>query len=70
MDRKNNEFLKILRDAYKGLPLKMRVRVNITAKELLEIQRENNACLTSAGNPALDGKREDVEKLMAKEGLL
>jgi hypothetical protein len=67
--RKNEEFPKILRDAYKGLPLKVRVKVNTTARKLLEIQRENNA-LINTGEPSLDGKREDGEKLMAKEGLL
>jgi PHP family Zn ribbon phosphoesterase len=56
MMRKNEEFPKILRDAYKNLPRKMRVRVKMTARELLEIQRDNNA-LINTGESSLDGKR-------------
>jgi hypothetical protein len=57
MDRKNKGFLKTLRDVYKKLPLKMRVRVNMTASELLELQKGNNAFAGDAGEKSLDEER-------------
>jgi hypothetical protein len=70
MDRKTNKFHKVLRDAYKGLPLKMRVRVNMTAGELLELQKKNNAFLGNAGDRSAGDERGDGEKSITKEGLL
>jgi hypothetical protein len=57
MDQKNKGFLKTLRDMYKNLPLKMRVRVNMTAGELLELQKGNNAFSGDAGESSLDDGR-------------
>jgi len=45
---------------YKALPLKMRARVNMTAKKILEIQKENKVFLGNATEPSLyedGGKR-------------
>ena len=48
----NNENKKVseLSEAYRELPLKLRVKTNIAAIELLEIQRKNKALVE-------DGKR-------------
>ena len=43
MSRKNKEVSCNFDEVYKELPLEMRVRVNLTASSLLEIQRDNNA---------------------------
>jgi hypothetical protein len=59
MTEKNKELPKALGDAYKGLPLKMRLRVNRTASRLLELQKENNAFQADAGDPSLDDGREE-----------
>ena len=37
---------------YKGLPLKMRIRVNMTAGKLLELQKENKAFSDDAEDPS------------------
>jgi len=43
-----------------GLPLKMQVKVNMTANELLEIQRKNKALVEGTGEVDLgeDGEKE------------
>jgi hypothetical protein len=59
MNKKNEENLKALGDAYKDLPLKMRVRVNITVAKLLAIQKKNSAFLNNVGDLLLDDGRGD-----------
>jgi hypothetical protein len=46
-------------DDYRELPPKMRVRLNMTANKLLELQKENSAYLTNVEDPSLDDDRED-----------
>jgi len=43
MNNKNKKVSDITSEAYRNLPLKLRVKVNTTANELLEIQRKNKA---------------------------
>jgi hypothetical protein len=69
MDGKNNGFLKMLLDMYKNLPLKMRARVNITATELLEMQKGNNAFSANAGDRSAGDVGEDGHSII-KEDLL
>jgi hypothetical protein len=47
----NNENKKVsdISEAYRDLPLKLRVKANIAAIELLEIQRKNKALVEDAG---------------------
>jgi hypothetical protein len=59
MNMTNKEFPTALGDAFKDLPLKMRVRVDTTVNKLLEIQKENNDFLFDAGDPPLDDERGD-----------
>jgi hypothetical protein len=61
MNVTNKEFPKALSDAFKDLPLKMRVKVNTTAAKLLELQKENSAFLTEAEDMALDDEKGDGE---------
>jgi hypothetical protein len=58
MNRKDKELPEDLGDAYKDLPLTMRVRVNMTASKLLELQKENNVFSANAGDRSLDDERE------------
>jgi hypothetical protein len=58
MDRKDKELPEDLGDAYKDLPLPMRVKVNITASKLLDLQKENNSFLTNAGDRPLEDESE------------
>jgi hypothetical protein len=57
----NKEFPEDLGDAFKDLPLKMRVKVDTTVNRLLEIQKENSAFLTEAEDMALEDERGDGE---------
>jgi hypothetical protein len=57
MNVENKEFLEDLREDYKDLPLKMRVKVNTTAAKLLELQKENGAFLDKVGDLSLEGER-------------
>jgi len=41
-DKKVSDFIS---EVYRDLPLEMRVRVNMTASELLEIQKKNKALI-------------------------
>jgi len=55
MNNENKKVSDFISEAYRDLPLKMRVKVNITANELLEIQKKNKALV------------EDGEKLSSCE---
>jgi len=58
MNNENKKVSDFSSEAYRDLPLKMRVKVNMTASELLEIQRKNKALVEGAGKPSSyeDGK--------------
>ena len=43
MNTKNKKVSDFISEAYRKLPLKLRVKVNTTAIEVLEIQRKNKA---------------------------
>ena len=62
MNKKDKEVSYDFGEVYKDLPLKMRARVNMTARDLLEIQRGNNAFCDdgidrSAGEDGEDGRK-------------
>jgi len=59
MNNENKKVSDFSNEEYKNLPLEMRVRVNLTARELLEIQRKNKALVEEAGEVDLkkDGKK-------------
>jgi len=58
MNNENKKVSEFSNEDYKDLPLEMRVRVNLTARELLEIQRKNKALVEDAeeGDLKKDGK--------------
>jgi len=43
MNNENKKVSDFISEAYRDLPVEMQVRVNLTARELLEIQRKNKA---------------------------
>jgi len=43
MNNENKKVSEISSEDYKNLPIEMRARINMTASELLEIQRKNRA---------------------------
>jgi len=43
MNNENRKVSDFISETYRDLPLEMRIRVNMTASELLEIQRRNKA---------------------------
>jgi len=49
MKNENKKVSDFSNEDYKNLPLEMRVRVNLTAMELLEIQRKNRALVEDVG---------------------
>jgi hypothetical protein len=49
MNNENRKVSDFINEVYKDLPLKMRVKVNMTANELLEIQRMNKALVADVG---------------------
>jgi len=49
MNNENKKVSEFNNEDYKNLPLEMRVRVNMTARELLEIQRKNKVLVESVG---------------------
>jgi hypothetical protein len=55
MNNENRKVSDFIGEVYRDLPLEMRVKVNMTASELLEIQRRNKALV------------EDGEKLSSCE---
>ena len=59
MNNENKKVSEFNFEDYKNLPLEMQVRVNLTARELLEIQRKNKALVEEAGEVDLkkDGKK-------------
>jgi len=60
MNNENKKVSDFISEVYRDLPLEMRVRVNMTANELLEIQRKNKALIE-------DGKKlsshEDIKNM-------
>ncbi|GBU28797.1 hypothetical protein R84B8_02359 [Treponema sp. R8-4-B8] len=50
MNSKDQKVSDYVSKAYKDLPLEMRVRVNMTASELLEIQRKNKVLVEDGGD--------------------
>ena len=54
MGEENEKVSDCFSDDYKNLPLKARVKVNLTARELLEIQEKNKALLGGWEKPALE----------------
>ena len=62
MNTKNKKVSDFISEAYRSLPLKLRVKVNTTAIEVLEIQRKNKALVEGMGEVYLgeDGKINDL----------
>jgi len=58
MNNENKKVSDFISEAYRDLPLEMRVKVNTTANELLEIQRKNKALVEDGGklSSCEDGK--------------
>jgi len=58
MNNENTEVSDFISEAYRDLPLEMRVKVNMTANELLEIQKKNKALVEDVEKPSSyeDGK--------------
>ena len=58
MNTENKKVSEINCEEYKDLPIEMRTMINMTANELLEIQRKNRALVEGAGEVDLgeDGK--------------
>ena len=50
MNGKDKKVSDYISKVYRDLPLNIRVRVNMTAAELLEIQRKNGAFFEDGGN--------------------
>jgi len=67
MNNENKKVSDFIGEAYKDLPLEMRVKVNMTANELLEIQRRNKALVEDGGEVSSyeDGKnmRQEEKKI-------
>jgi hypothetical protein len=59
MNTENKKVSDFISEAYRNLPLKLRVKVNTTAIEVLEIQRKNKALIEEAGEVDLsdDGEK-------------
>jgi len=59
MKNENKKVSEFSNEDYKNLPLEMRVRINLTARELLEIQRKNKALIEDGGEVDLgrDGEK-------------
>jgi hypothetical protein len=57
MNNENKKVSDFSNEDYKNLPLEMRVRVNLTARELLEIQRKNKALIEGEVYLEKDGKK-------------
>ena len=60
MNNENKKVSDFIGEVYRDLPLEMRVRVNMTANELLEIQKRNKALVEDGGEVDLG---EDGENL-------
>jgi len=59
MNNENKKVSDFSNEDYKNLPLEMRVKVNLTARELLEIQKKNKALVEDGGDGDLgeDGRK-------------
>ena len=57
MNRKEKKVSYDFSEDYKDLPQKMRTRVNLTARELLELQKKTNALLENTGDRSLEEER-------------
>jgi len=49
MNNENKKVSDFISEVYRDLPLEMRVKVNMTANELLEIQKKNKALVEDGG---------------------
>jgi hypothetical protein len=49
MNNENRKVSDFISEVYRDLPIEMRVKVNMTASELLEIQRKNKALVEDEG---------------------
>jgi len=56
MNNENKKVSEFNNEDYKNLPLEMRTRINMTANELLEIQRKNKALVEEEGDVGEDGE--------------
>jgi hypothetical protein len=61
MNTENKKVSDFICEAYRNLPLKLRVKVNTTAIEVLEIQRKNKALVEDAGEVDLSDDGENGE---------
>jgi len=57
MNNENRKVSDFISETYRDLPLEMRVRVNMTANELLEIQRRNKALIEDGRDREKGNKR-------------
>ena len=56
MNDKNKKVSEISSEDYKNLPIEMRARINLTASELLEIQRRNRVLVEGEVDLERDGE--------------
>jgi hypothetical protein len=61
MNNENKKVSDFISEAYRDLPVEMRIKVNMTASELLEIQRKNKALVEDGGEVDLGEDRENGE---------
>jgi len=61
MNNENKKVSDFSNEDYKNLPLEMRVRVNLTASELLEIQRKNKALVEGGKKLSSYEDRKNIE---------
>ena len=59
MNNENKKVSDFIGETYRDLPLEMRVKVNMTANELLEIQRKNKALVEGGGEVDLGEDEEN-----------
>jgi len=57
MNNENKKVSEFSNEDYKNLPLEMQVRINMTARELLEIQRKNKALVENVKDLRRDGEK-------------
>jgi len=61
MNNENKKVSDFISEVYRDLPVEMRARVNMTANELLEIQRRNKALVEDGGKVDLGRDGENGE---------
>jgi len=61
MNNENKKVSDFISETYRDLPLEMRVKVNMTANELLEIQRKNKALVENGGEVDLGDDEENLK---------